>query len=132
MSQQHLRYRRLWLSIGWCLVLLVIYGSLTTKPLQLDVRYFDKFSHLFSYFVLMGWFSQLYSRFIQQFYWALIFIALGIVLEYLQAFGGVRYFEWLDMLANSTGVLLALIFAQTRFASSLYWVESRIGLIQSH
>ena len=132
MSLQHLRYRRLWLSIGWCLVLLVIYGSLTTKPLQLDVRYFDKYSHLLSYFVLMGWFSQLYSRLIQQFYWALFFVALGLVLEYLQAFGGVRYFEWIDMLANAAGVLLALLFAQTRFASSLYWIESRIGLLRSH
>ncbi|MFW2372937.1 MAG: VanZ family protein, partial [Gammaproteobacteria bacterium] len=120
MSQRVLRYRSLWLFIGWSLVILVIYGSLTTKPVQLDVRYFDKFSHLFSYFVLMGWFVQIYSKYSQRLFWTLFFVALGIALEYLQALGGVRYFEWADMLANSTGVLLALMLAPTRFANSLH------------
>jgi len=132
MSEQYLRYRSLWLIIGWSLVSLVIYGSLTTSPVQLDISYFDKFSHLFSYFVLMGWFVQIYTKFIQHFFWALFFVALGIALEYLQALGGVRYFEWADMLANSTGVLLALVLTKTRFASSLHWFETRIGLIRFH
>lgn len=132
MSEQYLRFRSLWLFIGWILVTLVIYGSLTTKPVQLDISYFDKFSHLFSYFVLMVWFVQLNTKFIQHFFWALFFVALGITLEYLQALGGVRYFEWADMLANSTGVLLALVLAKTRFASSLHWFEHRIDLMRSH
>ncbi|MCW8955240.1 MAG: hypothetical protein OQL09_00025, partial [Gammaproteobacteria bacterium] len=59
-------------------------------------------------------------------------ILLGIVLEYLQALGGVRYFEWADMLANSAGVLLALLLAQTRFASSLHWIDGRMGLMKFH
>jgi len=124
MSQPFLRYRSLWLCIGWGLVLLVIYGSLTTKPVQLDIRYFDKLSHLLSYFVLMGWFTQLYSGTIQHLFWALFFLALGMVLEYMQALGGVRYFEWADMLANSTGVLLGLMLAKTRFAKVLRWFEA--------
>lgn len=132
MSEQYLRFRSLWLFIGWILVTLVIYGSLTTKPVQLDISYFDKYSHLLSYFVLMGWFIQLNTKFIQHLFWALLFVALGIVLEYLQALGGVRYFEWADMLANSTGVLLALVLAKTRFASSLHWLEHRIDLMRSH
>lgn len=118
--------------VGWSLVLLVIYGSLTTKPVQLEISYFDKFCHLLSYFVLMGWFAQLYSKFIQRFYWALFFIVLGVVLEYVQELGGVRYFEWADMFANFAGVMLALMLAQTHFASGLHWFEKIIGLLRSH
>ena len=112
--------------------MLVIYGSLTAKPVQLDISYFDKLSHLVSYFILMAWFNQLYTRSFQHFFCALLFIVLGIVLEYMQAYGGVRFFEWADVLANLTGVLLGLILAKTRLSNSLRWLEMHMAAMHSH
>ena len=93
----------------------------------MDIDYFDKISHVTSYFILMAWFAQLYHSLSHHIRWALFFILLGMVLEYLQALGGVRYFEWADMMANTGGVLLAFMLARTRFAFSLLWFERKIN-----
>ncbi|MBE9563646.1 MAG: hypothetical protein IMF17_00270, partial [Proteobacteria bacterium] len=57
-----LRLRFLWLAIGYGLVVLVVYLSLTSQPvdLELNVPYEDKFFHALAYFTLMAWFSQIY------------------------------------------------------------------------
>lgn len=126
-------YRSYWLLIGWVLVLLVVYGSLTPKPVQIEVRYFDKFIHLFSYFVLMAWFGQLYAGIKWRVFFVCLFVFMGIVLELLQAMGGMRLFEYWDMLANAFGVFLAWYMLKiTALASGLVRLESRLFKSLSH
>ena len=56
------RYKKLWLLIGYALVTMVVYLSVTSSPPLPDVEipYFDKVGHLLAYFILMGWFAQIY------------------------------------------------------------------------
>ena len=123
---QSLKYRYLWLCIGYAMVIFVIYSSLTSNPVSVDIEYSDKFLHIIGYFGLMGWFVQIYQNKKTRFVLAIIFICMGVGLEFLQDIGGVRYFEVNDMIANSSGVLLAWLLTITPFSESLYWFEKRI------
>lgn len=106
-----MRYFKLWVVIGWLLVLLVCYFSLMPHPPKIDIKFehLDKVEHAFSYFILMAWFAQLYHYKKSRLFYAGFFILLGIVIEILQGMGQTRFFEVADMLANATGVLMGLI-----------------------
>lgn len=123
-----LRYFKLWLIIGWTLVILLSYFSLVSNPPELNVDFkdFDKFRHFFAYFILMFWFSQLYQSRSSRIFYIVFFILLGVILEILQGLGGVRYFEYYDMLANSVGVVLAWWVTKGRFNTLLYSVEKKV------
>lgn len=96
-----------WLCVGWAMVLLVIYFSLTANPPQVPkFQFSDKLEHLLAYFILMGWFGQLYPALSQQIISALSFVLMGILLEFIQGWSGYRMFDLLDMMANASGVLL--------------------------
>lgn len=124
----NLRFKKLWLIVGWSLVLMVIGLSLMSSPPPVpSINYGDKFAHILAYFVLMGWFAQLYHAPKQRFNYLIGFILLGGVLEILQSLGGVRYGDWADMLANSTGVLLAWQLTKSRLAYVLVFVEDRFS-----
>ena len=105
------RYQNTWLAIGYALVALVIYLSVTsTPPLpDVDVPYFDKVGHLFAYFMMMGWFAQIYHVKKQRIIYALSFIVLGIALEFVQSFDPARMAEFADMVANTSGVVAAVL-----------------------
>ncbi|MDH5485769.1 MAG: hypothetical protein OEY43_11100, partial [Gammaproteobacteria bacterium] len=85
-----LRLRKLWLVIGFSLVGFVIYGTLTSNPIDMGVHVSDKYMHTVGYFVLMGWFMQLYATQKGRLFWGAVFIAMGIGLEFLQELGGIR------------------------------------------
>lgn len=126
MSQSNntsLKYKLLWLSIGYLMVVFVIYSSLSTSDVVLEIQLSDKLMHVLGYFGLMGWFMQIYRGKRAGFLLAAVFIAMGIGLEFLQDLGGVRYFEVGDMLANTLGVLLALALSYTPLAAVLLWFE---------
>ena len=93
--------------MGWILIGLVLYLSLTPNPPDtLDFVFADKLEHLVTYSVLMGWFSQLHQSTKHQVFWAVGFCLMGVSLEILQGLGGYRYFEYADMAANTSGVFL--------------------------
>jgi len=106
-SDSILLYRRFWLRIGWGLIALVIFFSVTTSPPQIDINIasLDKLEHFFAYAVLMGWFGQLYHTTKTRTIWFVGFVVMGISLEIIQGLGGVRYFEYADMVANTAGAL---------------------------
>lgn len=108
MPEFSLRYRNLWLSVGWGLVILIIYLSLTTHPPQpsVELPFGDKIGHALAYFTLMSWFAQIYPTSQHRILIAISCILLGGSLEILQGIGGIRVADWWDFLANSTGVLL--------------------------
>ena len=124
-TQPELKLRYLWLSIGYALVALVVYLSLTSSPVDpgLDFPLVDKVYHAFAYFVLMAWFAQIYHDRFQRNMIAVTFIVLGITLESLQSFDPNRYFEFADMVANTTGVILGLLLAMTGAKNCLLKIE---------
>jgi VanZ family protein len=127
------KLRKLWLTIGWLLIVLVIYLSLTPGWLPLDALADDEVSHRFTYGIshvlaygtLMLWFLQLYPVSRRPII-ALCLVGLGGLLEILQAFTPERDPDYLDALANGTGVVLGWLLGRTRLANTLEAVEKAL------
>lgn len=123
--KQGLRYKTLWLSMGISLVVTVIVLSLIAPPKDMmETLPNDKLGHFTAYFVLMGWFAQIYHTNKQRWLYLIGFLMLGLTLEILQGLGGVRQADWLDMLANTAGVISAFLVTKTRLAYILLYIES--------
>ncbi|MDD2720158.1 MAG: VanZ family protein [Gallionella sp.] len=107
-----LRYHTVWLTGGWLLVVLVVTLSLMPHPPEpLAFAHADKLEHAASYATLSYWFCQLYRS--AQLRVMALLVALGVLLEVLQGFTGYRFYDVLDMLANSSGVLLGWLIVRT-------------------
>ncbi|MDX1812957.1 MAG: VanZ family protein [Gammaproteobacteria bacterium] len=102
-----LTYRLQWNIIGWLLVILIIYLSLTPNPpVIVTFPHVDKIEHLLAYGVLMAWFGQIVTSVIKQISLVIGLCLLGVSLEFLQGWTGYRDFEYTDMVADTAGVLL--------------------------
>ena len=101
MPQPALSRPRLWRFLGWALVLVVIYLSLTPKPPPVTMTFGDKVGHLAAYASLMGWWLQIDRRPERL---ALLFVLMGLALEILQSLSGFRNGDIFDMAANTLGV----------------------------
>lgn len=119
-----LRLFALWLSLGWLTIAVVIALSLMPHPIRLPLSFGDKIGHFSSYALLMGWFVQLYHSRLLLWLHALLLVALGVGLEFLQGYTG-RHFEYADMAANSCGVLLGLGLLWTPWQELLLRCERR-------
>ena len=124
----YLKLRFLWMAIGYALVFTVVFLSITSQPVELDtgLPMQDKFFHALAYFALMAWFAQLYHDRFQRNMIALVFVFMGVTLEYIQSFDPARMFELADMLANTIGVLLGVALSLSRARNVLVWMEARI------
>ena len=124
-----LRYRKLWLIIGYMLIIAVIYLSLTSSPVVIDTSlpYEDKLLHLLAYFALTFWFMQIYHIRHHIIMWVAFFLCLGMVLEYLQGYDPNRYSEVADMVANTLGVLAGVGLAMTPLRYVLVKFERYLG-----
>ncbi len=120
-----LRYTQWWLAIGIILIVALIIASLMPVPTVMTTfpAHTDKLEHLVAYFVLMGWFVQIYHLPAQRLRLALFFIILGLLLEVLQGVSGIRQADWADMVANSLGVLLAWQIGKTQFSYLFFHIE---------
>jgi len=116
--------RRLWLLSGWLLVLVIIYLSLTPRPISVPVSEGDKIGHAVAYAVLMLWFAQLYFGTKSRIAVAAASAALGIALEFAQLLTDARTFSTADMLADGFGVLLGWVAAPPRTVNFLSWMEN--------
>ena len=124
------RLHKLWLAIGWLLVVLVVYLSLTPGWLPLDALSDDEathrlsygISHVLAYGTLMLWFLQLYPVSRRPII-AVCLVGLGAMLEVLQAFTPDRDPDYLDVLANGAGVALGWLLGATRIADALETLE---------
>ena len=123
-----LRYRKLWLVIGYFLIILVIFLSLTSSPVEIDTElpYLDKLFHALAYFSLTFWFMQIYHIKHHVIRWAIFFLSLGLLLEYLQSFDPERYSEVGDMVANTLGVMLGVGLSMTPLRYTLVKFERYI------
>lgn len=118
-----LRFIKLWHFIGIGIIVFIFYMTLTPHPVQLSGSGTDKFFHFIGYFGLMAWYAQLLKR---RMLTALLFIAMGIGLESAQLLVTARSFEWADMLANVSGVVIAAILFRGILKQLLYFFETRI------
>lgn len=126
MDSVTLRFAKLWLSIGWSLIAIIVVLSLMPPgPITIDIRYSDKFEHILAYFVLMGWFAQIYHAPATRWRMMARFILLGIALEIIQGAGGVRTSDWTDVIANSIGVVLAWHLTKNQFSQLLTVLERK-------
>src|SRR5207249_4449978 len=108
-------YRRLWLLLGWGMVVSVVVLSLI--PLEVDLgEGRDKLAHFAAYGGLSFWFGMLIEGRGRELRIAAAFALLGVALEFLQGLTDYRTFEVADMIANATGAALGWGLAQTPLA----------------
>jgi VanZ family protein len=119
------RYAKLWLALGWLLVAAVIFLSLWPKPPQpFEFEQSDKLSHIIAYLILTLWFANIYPQRSSQVQMSIGFFVMGVCLELLQGMTQYRTFSYIDMLANGTGIFLALYLAKTRLATYLLRLDT--------
>ena len=98
--------------------------SFLPGPLMLSVPGGDKWHHALAYFACMFCWGQWFTIPVQRLKLAVTFIFMGALIECLQGLTDYRSFEWLDMVADTVGVVLAWVVVtvqlsiQRRFASS--------------
>ena len=124
LSVRHLRFRRLWIGVGVLLMLAVAIGSVISLPTPVQlVMSHDKVLHTVAYACLMGWFAQIYRHDLTRLLLVVGLICMGILIEFIQGSSGYRQFDMLDMVANTSGVVLAWALAYTWVGNVLVWTE---------
>jgi VanZ family protein len=119
------RYAKLWLTLGWLLVGLIIFFSLWPRPPQpLEFEQSDKLYHVIVYMTLTLWFANIYPQRSSQLQLSLGFFVMGVCLELLQGMTAYRTFSYIDMLVNGLGIILALYLAKTRLATYLLRLDT--------
>jgi len=84
----------------------------------------DKVLHGVAYAGLMGWFAQIFRHDLTRLLLGLSFVTLGISIEFLQALTPTRQFDLLDMIANTSGIVLAWALSYTFLGTVLERFES--------
>ena len=121
--EPRLRARPLWLSVGWAMVVSVLYLSLAPISIQVGVEQGDKYLHALAYAAMMLWFSSLYSASTRRLALAVALVGLGIAIEFLQGLTDYRTFESADMVADAIGVCVGWLCAPPRLPNFLSLVE---------
>lgn len=121
------RARPLWLALGWLLVLLVMVLSLAPVSIVVPVDEGDKIGHVAAYAALMLWFANLFETLDRRSMFAIGFVALGVVLEFVQGWTGYRTFDVADMAANAVGVVVGWVLAPPRLPNFLRRMEKFVG-----
>jgi VanZ family protein len=125
------RFPKLWFTVGWLLILAVIFLSLWPKlPESPTFKHSDKLAHLTAYSILTLWFANMYRQRSRHLLLGATLIALGMCLELLQGLTEYRTFSYGDILANSSGVLLGLLLAGTNLSSTLMHLDTWLVHLQ--
>jgi len=125
-----LSYKLFWLTLGWLFIVIILYLSLTPHPPEpLKFNGVDKVEHLLAYATLMAWFSQLQICRRQRCRNAILLILMGVGVEFLQGLGGVRQFEYADMLANTSGVLLGWLTGSVLGSTVIRAIDRKIAVL---
>ncbi|HFS85046.1 MAG TPA: VanZ family protein [Epsilonproteobacteria bacterium] len=99
---------RYWIILTSINLVLITLLSLSPLPELPEVPGTDKTHHFIAYAVLMFPTALTRPRYWQEI--ALLFILYSGLIELIQPYVN-RYGEWLDLLANTTGILLAIVLA---------------------
>ena len=122
----HLRFKWVWVSLGLLFVCAITILSLVDlRPIG-DALLQDKIMHVLAYGFLMGWFAQIYWHLKARVFLVIVLVAMGVGVEYLQSMVNYRQFDILDMVANTSGVLLAWLMSYTCLGRIFVGVEKLI------
>ena len=118
------KLRWFWLTLGWGWVAAVFYVSLMPHPPE-PVNFWqaDKLEHALAYCLLMLWFCQVYRKRVHRMLLAVLFVAMGILIEYLQGETAYRTFEYADMFADASGVVVGWAWARTSLGRIFAYFE---------
>jgi VanZ family protein len=121
----------LWWTLGWAMVLFILYSTLAPSRLVPDLHINDKIEHATAFFGMTFWFGGLVAR---RRYWVLgvVMSAFGAAIEIAQGTMGLgRDMDVHDWIADTCGVVLALVVlvicVPRSVGSWLVWVERLIG-----
>jgi VanZ family protein len=120
------RHFRLWQAIGVLMVLVVCVASLAPNLPPPPGVHGDKVEHLIAYGSLTYWWGMLYPRRGQRWLACLLFILMGIALEFAQRATGYRVLDVFDMAANTVGALLGRMAVETPFGRLLGVLDKRL------
>lgn len=121
------KLRRIWLALGAVWVATIMYLSLTPHPPEpIHFLNADKLEHALAYSFLMLWFCQVYQQRTPRILIAGLLVAFGVGIEYLQRMTAYRVFDYVDMLANSAGVLFSLILISIGMGQIGVMLETKI------
>jgi len=121
-----MKLRQLWIALGWVLVTIIIFLSLTPEPPQIGIENGDKLGHLAAYGLVTLWFVQPYTALRQRIVLAFGMMALGVAMEYAQRATGCRTFEVADMVADATGVAIGWLLAPPRLPNLLEMISRTV------
>ncbi|HUX92119.1 MAG TPA: VanZ family protein [Gallionellaceae bacterium] len=118
------KLRWTWLAVGWFWVAAIFYLSLMPHPPE-PVHFWnaDKLEHALAYCLLMLWFCQVYRQRRPRLMLAMLLVAMGVLIEYMQRETGYRFFDYADMLSNATGVLVGWAWARTGLGRVFAYLE---------
>jgi VanZ family protein len=118
-----LRYARAWLAVGWFLIVSTFVVCLVPAKELPATGISDKWEHTIAYSVLTLWFMGIYRR-SRYLHVAGALVLMGVVIELLQgAMQLGRQCDILDVIANSSGVVLGVLIALVGFGGWAKWVE---------
>jgi len=119
-----LHWWRFWFAVGCLWVGTVTVMSLIALHGNWGYTHSDKVLHMTAYASSMGWFMQLYPRHRQRFFLAVLLVAQGIGIEFLQGLTDYRSFDYWDMVANTLGVGLAWLLGFGFLSRILLYLEA--------
>ena len=102
--------RKILVVIGWLLVLTVVLLSLIPISAAMpDIQNSDKVGHFIAYFSIMIWFAWLYQKPWVRNLYAICFIFMGGILEFLQSLTSYRSLDIDDFHMNTIGVIVGFV-----------------------
>jgi VanZ family protein len=116
--------QRSWLTAGLALMALIVWGSLTPTPpnIELPLPQFDKVEHFGAYLLLTAWFTAAFTR---RWLWVALFFAfLGGAIEIAQGYTG-RDPDWFDWFADCAGVAAGAWFPARWALQAKLWLAAR-------
>jgi VanZ family protein len=121
-----LRWRDVWLAIGWLLLAMVVIASLAPlADARAPFRHYDKLQHAAAYTLLMSWFGSIGAR--RRPAIAVGLLLLGIAVELGQGATGWRRADAWDVAADSVGILLGWVLALHHAPLAFRAVERLLG-----
>lgn len=107
--------KKIWFSIlsklfFWLTLSLVALMSMLAIPSKQIFQWQDKLSHLVVYMVLFWLLIMAYGKLWRLMSLGVLLAFFGGLIEVAQSFTGYRQAEWLDLLANIAGILVAAFF----------------------
>lgn len=125
-----MRFRSIWIVIGWMMLLIGVFIGLFTPPsLNMGFDSTGKDLHWVFYFISMVWFGQLYRSTNQRLRIAVALTILGIGIEVLQSLGGERVSSLSDIIVNVIGIGCGWLALATRLNCSLLWLDRRLATV---